>query len=89
MIKRAMVVTSATELNVATALWRRSAAYAHLAAVMGPSLRRHCRHTSMRICLLACACLPAVMLVICTAIYYVSSERHADVMRNNNARANP
>ena len=37
---------SVTELNVATALWRRNAANAHLAAVMGPSLRRHCRQSS-------------------------------------------
>ena len=38
--------TSVTELNVATAHWRRNAANAHLAAVMGPSLRRHCRQSS-------------------------------------------
>ena len=37
---------SVTELNVATAHWRRNAANAHLAAVMGPSLRRHCRQSS-------------------------------------------
>ena len=38
--------TSVTELNVATAHWRRNVANAHLAAVMGPSLRRHCRQSS-------------------------------------------
>ena len=37
---------SVTELDIATALWRRNAANAHLAAVMGPSLRRHCRQSS-------------------------------------------
>ena len=37
---------SVTELDTATALWRRNAANAHLAAVMGPSLRRHCRQSS-------------------------------------------
>ena len=38
--------TSVTELDTATAHWRRSAANAHLAAVMGPSLRRHYRQSS-------------------------------------------
>ena len=37
---------SVAELNVATALWRRNAANAHLAAVMGPLLRRHCHQSS-------------------------------------------
>ena len=37
--------TSVTEVNVATAHWRLNAANAHLAAVMGPSLRRHCRQS--------------------------------------------
>ena len=37
---------SVTELNTATAHWRRNVANAHLAAVTGPSLRRHCRQSS-------------------------------------------
>ena len=37
---------SVTELDTATAHWRRNAENAHLAAVMGPSLRRHCRQSS-------------------------------------------
>ena len=37
---------SVTALDTATAHWRRNAANAHLAAVMGPSLRRHCGQSS-------------------------------------------
>ena len=35
------------ELNTATAQWQRNAANAHLAAVIGPSLRRHCRQSPL------------------------------------------